>query len=258
MIYKNFIITEENAKEYIEIIKNFIKEKVESANRKGVFLGMSGGIDCSVVARLCQEAGVNIELVMLPDGEDMIRSKSMKDAMELINKFGFNYRTINIKDICDEFESKINENLNNLSKINIRPRTRMIILYSLAQNNHSFVIGTGNLDERLLGYFTKWGDGSSDLNPLGMLTKGEVRILARHLEVPESIINKAPSAGLYEGQTDEDELGFTYEEIDKYILNGTTGNIDTDKKLEKRITMSSHKLEPISIFEGKSLTLTKK
>ena len=250
MIKKEFVITDDNAKEYISYISAFIKEKVESANRKGVILGMSGGLDCSVVARLCQEAGVSVKLVMLPDGEDMSKTTSMEDSMKLVNEFGFDYRTINIKDICDEFENKINETLDVLPKINIRPRVRMTILYSLAQNNSSYVIGTGNLDERLLGYFTKWGDGASDLNPLAMLTKGEVRILARHLNVPPPIINKAPSAGLFEGQTDEAELGFTYPEIDRFILNGTTGNQETDNRLEARIKMSEHKLKPISVYDG--------
>ena len=247
---KNFVITDDNAQEYISYMSAFIKNKVESANRDGVVLGMSGGIDCSVVARLCQEAGIKVLLVMLPDGEDMTRSKSMEDAMKLINEFGFDHKTINIKSICDEFEGKIDESLDELSKINIRPRIRMAILYSLAQSRRSFVIGTGNFDERLLGYFTKWGDGASDLNPLAMLTKGEVRLLAKHLNVPDSIINKPPSAGLFDGQTDEAELGFTYNEIDSYILNGTTGNLETDTRLEKRISMSAHKLNPIPIYDG--------
>jgi NAD+ synthase len=176
-------------------------------------------------------------------------SKSMEDSMKMVNQFGFDYNIINIKSICDEFESKIGEPLIELSKINIRPRVRMTILYSVAQTNKMFVIGTGNLDERLLGYFTKWGDGACDLNPLGLLTKKEVKILAHHLNIPDSIINKAPSAGLYEGQTDELELGFTYEEIDNYILNGTTENEDIDNRLKDRINMSSHKLNSIPIYE---------
>jgi len=110
------------------------------------------------------------------------------------------------------------------------------------------VIGTGNLAERTVGYFTKWGDGACDLNPLAMLTKQEVRTLARFLEVPDCIIAKQPSAGLWEGQTDEDELGMTYQQIDAYIINGTSGNPETDRKIEDRIAMSAHKLAPIPIF----------
>ena len=247
MVKKDFIITEENAKEYIERIGMFIKSRVEGANRTGVVLGMSGGIDCSVVARLCQEAGVNVTLLLMPDGTDMERSKSMQDAMELIEKFGFTYSILDIAESCKAIENLFEE-MASLSKINIRPRVRMTLLYTTAQNAGAFVIGTGNLDERLVGYFTKWGDGASDLNPLGMLTKGEVRILAKHLGVPDCIVNKAPSAGLYEGQTDEKELGFTYRQIDGYILTGTSGDLEVDKKLEKRIRMSEHKLVPIPIF----------
>ncbi len=114
--------------------------------------------------------------------------------------------------------------------------------------NNLLVIGTGNLSERTVGYFTKWGDGANDLNPLGMLTKKEVYILAKYLGVPESIINKKPSADLWEGQTDEEELGISYSQIDEYILNGTSGdkNVDEIIKLKHKITM--HKLKPIPIF----------
>lgn len=247
---KNFIINEENVQAYTEYISAYIKEKVDEANRQGVILGISGGIDSAVVARLCQIAGVKVLGVLLPDGNSMNNSNSMEDAIELINTFDIDHKTINIKSICDEIESQIDESLVDLSKINIRPRVRMSILYALAQNHHSFVIGTGNLSEITMGYFTKWGDGANDLNPLAMLTKTEVRVLAKHLNVPESIINKPPSAGLFEGQTDEDELGFTYEQIDSYILNGTTGNPDIDQKIAARADMSAHKNNPISVYNG--------
>ncbi|MDR0850406.1 MAG: NAD(+) synthase [Christensenellaceae bacterium] len=256
MINKNFVITEKNAEQYISCIADFIRKSVERAGRSGVVLGMSGGIDSAVVARLCQKAGINVELVMLPDDENTVTNiKNIEDAMEMVNEFGFNYRIIDIKDICNQFENAIDEPLRTLSRMNIPPRVRMSVLYALAQNNSAFVIGTGNLDERLLGYFTKWGDGAHDLNPLGMLTKGEVRVLARHLEVPQSIINKPPSAGLYEGQTDEGELGATYEEIDNFILYGTSGSTEADQIIKNRIAMSTHKLASVPIFDGSDQTM---
>jgi len=250
MSNKNFVVTDENVKDYVMRIATFIKKNVDTAGMDGVFLGMSSGIDCSVVSRLCQEAGVKITLVLLPDGQDMERSKSKADALELINQFDFDYKIIDIENICNSFENSIDEPLSKLSKMNIRPRTRMTILYALAQSHNCLVMGTGNLAERLLGYFTKWGDGANDLNPLGMLTKGEVRTLARYLKVPDCIINKPPSAGLFEGQTDEGELGFTYDDIDRYILKGTTNDNELDARLAKRILASAHKLNPVSIFEG--------
>ncbi|MDR0288387.1 MAG: NAD(+) synthase [Clostridiales bacterium] len=248
MFGKNFVITDDNAIEYVKKIGDFISSMVVGANRNGVVLGMSGGIDCSVAARLAQESGVGIRLYLMPDGEDMARSKSLEDAMKLIDKFNLEYKIINIKSVCDAVENAIAEPISDISRINIRPRVRMTTLYTIGQNSGRFVMGTGNLAERALGYFTKWGDGASDLNPLGMLTKSEVRVLASKLGVPHEIIDKPPSAGLFEGQTDEKDLGFTYSQIDEYILNGTCGNTEIDKKLIDRINMSAHKLNPIPIY----------
>lgn len=111
-------------------------------------------------------------------------------------------------------------------------------------------MGTSNLSERLAGYFTKWGDGASDINPLGMLVKKEVRALAGHLEIPAEIIAKAPSAGLYEGQTDEGDLGVTYDLLDAYALTGASGDPSADRIIENRIKMSLHKHKPIPVFKG--------
>ncbi|MDO5557306.1 MAG: NAD(+) synthase [Clostridia bacterium] len=248
---KSFIITEKNAEEYVQKIARWIKNKVNLANMKGVVLGMSGGIDCSVVARLCQVAGVKTHLILMPYGEDMKNCKSKNHAMELINKFDFSYSIFDIKTAVDSLEIGVEEKSTSteLAKANLRPRVRMTYLYEYAQINSFFVIGTGNLDERLIGYFTKWGDGACDLNPIGNLTKGEVYTLARCLGVPESIINKKPSAGLWEGQTDEDELGMGYDQIDRFIIDGTSGNIGVDEVIKKRIEMSKHKINPVSIFE---------
>ncbi len=249
MFDKKFVITNENADEYIGKIGAFIKNRVSGAGRKGVVLGMSGGIDCSVAAALCHAAKVPALLVMLPDGEGMKLSKSMEHAMLLVDKFGFECRTVDIGGICRDLETAAGE-LSEIAKLNIRPRVRMTVLYSLAQTMHCFVLGTGNLSERLLGYFTKWGDGASDLNPLGMLTKNEVRILARRLNVPREIIEKAPSADLYGGQTDEAELGITYAEIDAYALTGASGSVSADAKIKNRIEMSRHKHDSIPVFLG--------
>lgn len=256
-ITKQFIVNSVNAECYATKIAAWIQQLVNNANRKGVVLGMSGGIDCSVVARLCQLAGVNIHLVMMPYGNDMTNSKSHIHAMELINKFNFPYHIYDIKPAVDALVTQNGEFLSvasldnvELSLANIRPRIRMTYLYQLAQLGSMFVAGTGNMDERTVGYLTKWGDGACDFNPLGMLTKQEVYTLARYLGVPESIIDKKPSAGLWEGQTDEDELGMTYVQIDDYILAGTSGDKETDSLIEKRVTMSAHKFDPIPIFKG--------
>ena len=139
---KNFIITEENVNKYCEKIGNWIKEYIENSNTNGVVLGMSGGIDCSVVARLCQNAGVNTHLIFMQYGSDITNSKSYLDAMELINKFKFDYHIFDIKPAVDNLQipedSKILENTSKinvqLSRANIRPRVRMTYLYQYARN----------------------------------------------------------------------------------------------------------------------------
>ncbi len=254
---KTFIITEQNVAVYAQKISDWIYEQVMQANRKGVVLGMSGGIDCSVVARLCQLAKVDICLILMPYGDDMQKTKSYDHAMDLINKFGISYQVFDIKPIVDtmSIEKKnlpfeyYSENLT-LSYTNLRPRIRMVYLYQLAQLGNRFVIGTGNLAERTVGYFTKWGDGACDLNPLAMLTKKEIYILAQYVEVPNSIIDKKPSAGLWDGQTDEEDLGMSYDQIDNYILNGTSKNELVDSLIQKRIALSAHKFDKTPIFEG--------
>lgn len=253
---KNFVITEENVSKYCKEIGEWIKELIKNANANGVVLGMSSGVDCSVVARLCQEAGINTHLVLMPYGEDMNNTKSYSDAMELISKFKFDYHVFDIKPAVDDLqisdESSILKSANKinveLSKANIRPRVRMTYLYQYAQIKNLLVIGTSNLSERTVGYFTKWGDGGSDLNPIGMLTKKEIYILAKYLQIPDCIINKKPSAGLWEGQTDEAELGMTYEQIDEFILNGTSGDEQIDNMIEQKNKRAMHKLNQIPIF----------
>ena len=252
---KTFFINEKNVAEYAEKIAAWIKEKVGQAQRKGVVLGMSGGIDCSVVARLCQIGEVDVHLVLMPYDNDMKNTQSSSHAMILIEKFNFSYHIFDIKPAVDALTIPVDSPYcesspanRELGCANIRPRMRMTYLYQLAQLNSRFVIGTGNLSERTVGYFTKWGDGACDLNPLGMLTKQEVYTLARYLKVPACIIDKKPSAGLWEGQTDEDELGMTYRQIDDYIINGTSGNPKTDRKIEERIAMSAHKHAQIPLF----------
>lgn len=246
LVLKNFVVTDKNVGFHVENIARFISKKVESARMNGLVLGMSGGIDCSVVARLVMEANIPLKLVLMPDGKNS--PKSISDSMLLIDKFKMNYEIIDISNICKNIES-VGE-FNRSSLINIRPRVRMTILYAIAQSNNSLVIGTGNLDERLMGYFTKWGDGGYDLNPLGLLTKGEVRTLARYLDVPCEIITKAPSADLFDGQTDEADLGCSYEVLDEYILKGTSKDLKTDAFIKAKIESAAHKLKPSDIYDG--------
>lgn len=243
---KNFIITKQNVKEYVPKIAEWIKQKVQDAGANGVVLGMSSGVDCSVVARLCKEAKINTHLVLMPYGNSMEKTDSYNHAMELISKFEFDYHIFNIKPAVDSI--KIEGSNNSLAESNIKPRVRMTYLYQYAQINNLLVIGTSNLSERTIGYFTKWGDGACDFNPLGNITKKEVYILAKYLQIPENIIKKKPSAELWEGQNDEDDIGISYDEIDKYILEGSSGNAEVDKLIRNKHEKTLHKLNQIPIF----------
>lgn len=253
---KSFFVSDENVAEYVAKMATWIRNSVDSAKRKGVILGMSGGIDCSVVARLCQVAQVDVLLVLMPYGQDMERSKSYADAMTLIASHQIAYQVFDIQQAVDALSIQdpqllAGASLSNqaLSLANIRPRVRMTYLYQLAQLGGRFVVGTGNMAERTVGYFTKWGDGAADFNPLAMLTKQEVYTLARYLNVPDAIINKQPSAGLWEGQTDEEELGMSYAQIDAFILQGTSGDAAIDATIESRVALSAHKFAAVPIFQ---------
>ena len=249
----SFFITEQNVSTCAGKIAAWIREQVEQAHGKGVALGMSGGIDCCVVARLCRLGEVDVHLILMPYGDDMKNAKNIDHSMLLIEKFNFQFHIFDIQPAVDALMIQADTphgSASELSRANLRPRVRMTYLYQFAQLNKRLVIGTGNLAERTVGYFTKWGDGACDLNPLAMLTKQEVCTLARFLEVPACIIDKKPSAGLWEGQTDEDELGLTYQQIDAYIINGTSGNPETDRKIEEKIAISKHKHAPIPVFIG--------
>lgn len=249
---KNFIVTQQNVENYCKKIGDWIKENIQNAKANGVVLGMSSGVDCSTVAALCSKNNIKVHLILMPYGDNMQKTKNYQDAMELINRFKFEYHIFDIKpavDCLEINEDELNKNLN-LAKANIRPRIRMTYLYQYAQINNLLVIGTGNLSERTVGYFTKWGDGACDINPIGMLTKKEVYILAKYLGVPDSIINKKPSADLWEGQTDEEELGITYNQIDEYILNKTCGDNKIDEIIKLKHERTKHKLNPIPIYKG--------
>ena len=254
---KNFVITEQNVESYAQKFAEWIKTKVQNAHQKGVVLGMSGGVDCSVIARLCQIANVPVHLIMMPYGDNMEKSGSMARSMEFINKFGFGeYHVYDIKPSVDAAMIPDGSPLLEgcapndiaLARANLRPRERTKYSYHYAQLHRRLVIGTTNLVEFTLGYFTKWGD-VADLCPPLLLTKNEMHVLARFLQVPDSIINEKPSAELWIGQTDEDELGMTYPQADSYILTGTSNSAKIDALIERKILFSGHKRDATPFFK---------
>ncbi|MDD5530108.1 MAG: NAD+ synthase [bacterium] len=232
-------------------ITDWLKFQVEKANSKGVVIGLSGGVDSAVVSVLAQKAFKNNVLAIIIPCHSS--AKDLKDANLLAKKFNIKTKEIKIDSIYYEL-TKILPEANLLASANLKPRLRMLILYYFANKLNYLVAGTGNKSEIAVGYFTKYGDGGVDLLPIGGLLKTEVWQLAKELKIPPAIIEKAPSAGLWEGQTDENEMGITYKELDKTIIAIETGNYkginkSVLSKVNKLIQCSAHKKSPIPIFK---------
>lgn len=231
-----------NWEQEIESRASWIRDYVQSSGAKGVVLGLSGGKDSTTVAGLCQRAKIETLGVVLPCGGV---SSDRDHGVLAAETFSIPYVEVNLKDAFDAMlgtlKAQSHTELTDIAIANIKPRLRMIALYTIAQSRNALVIGTDNRSEALMGYFTKWGDGAYDFNPLGDLTVTEVFALGRALNAPAEILDKAPSAGLWEGQTDESEMGVTYAAIDQYLLDGTGSKKDIEiiQQAEKR---SRHKL----------------
>ncbi len=206
----------EELDEYITIIKEFIRDKVEKTGSKGVVLGLSGGLDSATVLKLCIDAlgPEKVHCIIMP--ESASPSEDMDDARYLAQKWKVPTEEIRIDGILNSFPAEEEEKL---AYANLKARVRMCIEYYFANVEDKLVVGTSNKSEILIGYTTKYGDSASDFMPIGDIYKSELKELAHRLKVPRRFIEKVPRAGLWEGQTDEKELGFTYEEIDQ-ILKG--------------------------------------
>lgn len=197
-------------------IKNFITDKQSEIGFDTAVIGLSGGIDSGLTAVLTEKAlsKDRTEIVFLPESSTPDRDK--RDVEELSSEFNLDVRTIEIDDFVEVFSREFSA-LSELSEANIKARIRMVILYTIANEKNGVVVGTGNSSEWLLGYFTKYGDGAADIAPILHLFKTEVKQLSRHLDLPKTIIDKPPSAGLWDGQTDEEELGASYEKLDRIL-----------------------------------------
>ncbi|MEM2613785.1 MAG: NAD+ synthase [Nitrososphaerota archaeon] len=205
--------------EAIKIITGFISDALEFSGCDGFILGLSGGIDSATVASLCVRAVGPSRVLGLIMPTSTTPREDVKDAEEFARVLGIKTFTIDISDIQSGVSKLYRDNpkLSRLAYGNIAPRLRMTILYMYANNRNLLVVGSGNKSELVVGYFTKYGDGGADILPIGDLYKTYVKELARILGVPQRIIDKKPSAGLWPGQTDEDELGITYNELDQIL-----------------------------------------
>jgi len=221
----------------------WMEDKVTEAKAKGIVFGLSGGLDSAVVAALSIRIFPQNTLAIIIPCHSF--EADINDALDFINKFNIPSKIIDVSKVYDSsihlLNDKEKEGSFKLAEANIKPRLRMTTLYYFANKLNYLVVGTGNKSELMIGYFTKYGDGGADILPLGNLLKSQVRELAEYLGIPKKIINKPPSAGLWEGQTDEKEIGISYEQLDKYLRTGKLNNKIIEKKIQDKITKSSHK-----------------
>ena len=232
-----------SAQELVQKLISWIGDTVASAGAKGVVLGMSGGIDSSVAAVLCKRAFPQATLgVILPCHSMAID----REHAELIaNKFNIPVRVVVLDEPFDSLikslpDEAYDSTTRKMAESNIKPRLRMVTLYYLANRLNYLVVGSSNKSELSVGYFTKHGDSGCDLMPLGNLTKRQVRELAEYLDIQREIIDKPPTAGLWKGQTDEAELGLTYDELDRYLVTGEA-EPKIKEKIESKIKQTMHK-----------------
>lgn len=222
----------------IEDLVTWLREKVTEAKCDGVVFGLSGGVDSAVVAGLSKLAFPKTSLgLIMPchsKDEDEIDARLLAQAIDL------KVEKVDLTKVYDCLLEEASVSENDLAKSNIKPRLRMTTLYYYAQRNNYLVLGPSNKSEIYVGYFTKHGDSGCDLFVLADFTKDEVYDLARSLDIPEKIINKKPSAGLVSGQSDEDDLGFSYQVLDSYIKGGKINSADKNK-IDKMHRQSAHK-----------------
>jgi len=212
------MMRELNYKKLAAEIEIWIKNYINSANAKGVVLGLSGGIDSAVTAALCANAlgkenvlGLGLPIESIP--------QDLEDAKLVANNLGISFAISDLTSVYRELVKVLPSDIqaNQMALANIKPRLRMTTVYYVGQSLGYLVGGTGNRAEIAIGYFTKYGDGAADFEPLASLYKYEVREIARILKIPEKIVDKVPSAGLWPDQTDEGEIGMTYDLLDEIL-----------------------------------------
>ena len=229
----------------------YIRAKLQEAHADGIIFGNSGGKDSALVGILCKAACDNTVGIIMPCASKVNYGQDKADGNALAEQFGIETRTVDLTPVR-EAELRALEGtvtLTDMAIANIAPRLRMTTLYTMGQAENRLVAGTGNRSEIYMGYFTTWGDGASDFNPIADLCASEVFEFLRFLNAPASIVEKAPSAGLYEGQTDEQEMGVSYDAIDGF-LNGAAVSEHDRAIIDRYHSRSEHKRRPISTFEN--------
>ncbi len=209
-------ITEEDVAD----LTGFIRSTIQKIGCKGVVVGLSGGVDSATVTKLCVDALGPEKVLNVFMPSRVTPAEDYKTTSELSSMWGTEYRVVDVQPAVDALAAVLLSGRETpLERGNISARCRMIVLYNLAKKRDYIVMGTSNQSELMMGYFTKFGDGACDVTPLANMYKTEVRQIARIIGVPEPIIAKPPSAGLWEGQTDESEMGITYENLDGILYD---------------------------------------
>jgi NAD+ synthase len=229
----------------------WIKGILASSGAKGIVYGNSGGKDSALTGILCKMATDNVTGIIMPCESSINYGTDREHALLIAARYNINVIEADLTPVKREYRKLLEPLIggnNSMAYNNINPRLRMITLYAYAQSMNYLVAGSGNLSEYTIGYFTKWGDGAYDFNPIGDLTVSGVYKMLVALDCPEEILTKAPSAGLYEGQTDENEMGISYKEIDEYILTGSGSKSDL---ILERINSTAHKRKAPPIYNYK-------
>lgn len=232
----------------VNFLVEWLRKQVKAANMNGLIVGVSGGIDSAVAANLIKLAYPDHSLgVIMPIKNS---ASDVEDAKKVVQQANLEHLIVDLTDVHERLLQQIHTNLKaknalrtdkiKLGDANLRARLRMSTLYTIANNYGYLVCGTDNKAEWYTGYFTKYGDGGVDLNPLVHLKKSEVREMAIYLNVPESVITKKPSAGLWEGQFDEDELGVSYDAIDRFLAGKKVSEKER-KRIERLHKQTEHK-----------------
>ena len=229
---------------------DYIRSVVEKSGADGIVYGNSGGKDSALVGILCKAACDNTLGLIMPCGSRRNYTTDTTDAITVAKQYGIEIQLVDLSPVRRAELETINGKCELTDRVctNIAPRLRMLTLYAFAAGQNRLVAGTGNRSEAYMGYFTKWGDGACDFNPISDLTVTEIYEFLTWLKAPEFLLKKAPSAGLFDSQTDEEEMGIPYAAIDRYLLRGT-GSARVKAKIEARHARNLHKLRPISTFE---------
>ena len=235
-------------KAYLNEIEKFLKDYLEESHQNGYVLGISGGVDSSLCAALAKRAVGKDKLLCLIIPINSIKADE-EDALLLAKDLDLNYQVIDGTSIFNAYVEecqKLGVTFDRSTLGNLKARIRMSILYAFAQQRHALVIGTDNADERYTGYFTKHGDGAADVLPIAHLVKGEVVEASKLLGISDYLAERVPSAGLYEGQTDELEMGISYQDLDDFLL-GKKISDNALNRIQHLHQISEHKRNEIPI-----------